>query len=272
MPLFHQQARSLIAIRMTAEVSAPIKLQSDPVADLLPDTSGRHWVLRKNRPTGICLRLETQDAPDPGARGIGQKPAHDVRDRRNVPLSDRAVVRQLQWHTGTPPDVPRQFRERFAHRVKIAFALDATDREAVPTGLRHVDVDRDLPEPAVDHERVEKFGMLEQRLAVRHEHGHEPDAHGVAHDFDQLFLTPSPPIRVGHIAAGDLQSAAGTLETPVRVDLLLHLRERRNRYLVRVLRQITVRAMERAIARAGRESAMGEMAAGQLVGRAQFGW
>ena len=171
---------------------------------------------------------------------------------------------------GALTDIPRQVRERFAHGVKIAFALNASDGIAMPAGLRHVDVDRDLAEPAFDHESFEKFGMLEQCLSVGHEHGHEPNAHGMAHDFDQLTLTAGAPIRVSHIATGDLQSAPGPLEPTVGVDLLLHLGERGNRHLVGVFRQVTMSAMKGTIARTGRETAVGEMAAGQLVGRAQL--
>ena len=77
------------------------------------------------------------------------------------PLGDGAVVRQLQWRAGALTDIPRQVRERFAHGVKIPFALNASDGIAMAAGLRHVDVDRDLAEPAFDHESFEKFGMLE---------------------------------------------------------------------------------------------------------------
>ena len=146
---------------MTPYVGASIQFQTHSVTDLLPDTSRRYRGLRKKRSTGIRLGLETQDAPDPGPPGIGQKPAHDVRDRSNVPLGDGAVVRELQWRADTLTDVSRQVRECLAHGVKIPFGLDASDGITMATGLRHVDVDRDLAEPSADHESFEKFGMLE---------------------------------------------------------------------------------------------------------------
>ena len=93
----------------------------------------------------------------------------------------------------------------------------------VPPGLRHVDVHRDLPQPAFDHQPLQKLRVLDQRLAVRHQHRHEPDRVGVADDLDQFVLPPGAPICIGDIAAGDLQTAAGTLRAAVRVDLLLHV-------------------------------------------------
>src|SRR6476620_7902753 len=117
--------------------------------------------MRKKRSTGVRLRLETQDTPDPGPPRIGQKPAHDVWDRSNVPLGHGAVVRELQWSVDALTDISRQVRERLAHGVKVALALNAADRITMATGLRHVDVDRDLAEPAVDHQSFEKFRMLE---------------------------------------------------------------------------------------------------------------
>ncbi len=70
-------------------------------------------------------------------------------------------MRQLQWSADALTDIPRQVRERLAHGVKVAFALNAGDGITMATGLRHVDVDRDLAEPAVDHESFEKFRVLE---------------------------------------------------------------------------------------------------------------
>jgi hypothetical protein len=70
-------------------------------------------------------------------------------------------VRQLQWCAGAVTDIPRQIRERFAHGVKIPFGLNAADGITVATGLCHVDMDRDLAEPAFDHESFEKFRVLE---------------------------------------------------------------------------------------------------------------
>jgi len=92
----------------------------------------------------------------------------------------------------------------------------------------------------------------------------------MAHDFDQLTLTAGAPIRVSHIATCDLQPATGPLEQTVGVDLLFHLGERGNRNLVGVCRQVTMSAMKGTIARTGCETAVGEMAAGQLVWRAQL--
>ena len=140
----------------------------------------------------------------------------------------------------------------------------------MPPGLRQVDVDRDLTQPALDHKRFQKIRMLEQSLAVRHQHRHQPGAHGVARNLDQFFRPPGAPIGIGHVATGDLQTAARPLEAAIGVDLLLHLRERRDRDLVRVCRQVAMRATKRAVARAGCESAVGEMTAGELVRRAQF--
>jgi hypothetical protein len=62
---------------------------------------------------------------------------------------------------GALTDIPRQVRECLAHRVKISFGLDASDGITMATGLRHVDVDRDLAEPAFHHESFEKFRVLE---------------------------------------------------------------------------------------------------------------
>ena len=112
---------------MTAYVGASIQFQTHSVTDLLPDASRRYRGLRKKRSTGVRLRLETQDTPDPGPPRIGQKPAHDVWDRSNVPLGHGAVVCELQWRADALTDIPRQVRERLAHGVKVALALNAAD-------------------------------------------------------------------------------------------------------------------------------------------------
>ena len=87
-------------------------------------------------------------------------------------------------------------------------------------GLMHA---RNLAQTTVSHQRLEKFRMFEQGLAVGHDHRDESNADGVARDFDQLFLAPRAPISVGDVTARDLQSATGALEAAVGVDLLLHL-------------------------------------------------
>ena len=154
--------------------------------------------------------------------------------------------------------------------MEIGFAFDSADRKTVPPRLRHIDVHGDLPQAALDHEPLEKFRLLEQRLAVRHQHRNGADRNGITNDLDQFVRPARAPVGVGHVAAGDLQSAARSLEAAVGVDLFLHLRERRDRNRVRVFRQVTMRAMKRAIARAEGEAAMREMPPGDLIIRAQF--
>ncbi len=114
----------------------------------------------------------------------------------------------------------------------------------MPACLSQIDMHGDLPQPAFQHQPLEEFRMLEQRLPVRHQHWNQADSTGVTHDFDQLILSPGAKIGIGDIAASDLQAAARTLETPVGIDLFLHLRERRHRHLVRVFRQVTMRAVK----------------------------
>ena len=128
--------------------------------------------------------------------------------------------------------------------MQIGFAFDPADRETMPAGLRHIDVHRDLPQSALDHEPLEKLRMLDQRLSVRHEHRNGADGNGVTNDLDQLVAASRFPIGVRDVAAGDLQTAARALQAAVRLDLLLHLRERRDRNLVRVFREVTMRAMK----------------------------
>ena len=267
---FNKQRHPLVAVRMAAKEGAAIELQSHPTTQLPPGDRGRHRMAGENGATRICLRLKTQDAPDAGTRWIGQKPAHDFRDRVDVSLRHGAVVRQLQRQTGARANLPCQLRESLAHRMKIYFTRQAIDREPVPAGLRHVDVDRDLAQPAVNHQRLEKLGMLEQRLAVSHEHRHQADRDRVPHDLDQLFLPSAPPIGIGHIAARDLESTTRSLKAAIGFDLLRHFSERRDGNFVGILWQVAMRAAEGAIARAGDESTMGEMAAGELVRRAQL--
>jgi len=87
---------------------------------------------------------------------------------------------------------------------------------------------------------------------------------------DELIASPGLPIGVRDVATRDLESTAWALQPPVRVDLLLDLRERWNWNLVRVLREITMRAMKRTVTRAQGESAMRQVPAGNLVIGSEF--
>src|SRR5688572_29705952 len=140
--------------------------------------------------------------------------------------------------------------------MQVGFAFDAANRITVPPRLSHIDVDGNLPQPPFDHEALEEFGMLDERLPVRHQHWNGANRDRVTNDLDQLVPSPRFPVGVRDVAAGNLESAAGTLQAAVRVDLFLDLRQRRDRDFVRVFREITMRAMERAVARSERETAM----------------
>src|SRR5437764_9252790 len=114
--------------------------------------------------------------------------------------------------------------------------------------------------------------MLEQRLPMCHQHWHQAYRIGVTNDLDELLGAIRLPICIRHIPAGNLQASTGPLETPIGIDLLLHLREGGNGHTVRVFRQITMGAMKRAIARPEDETAMGQVSARNLIWRLQFTW
>jgi hypothetical protein len=59
--------------------------------------------------------------------------------------------------------------------VQICFTFDAPDRIPVSTGLRHIDVDRDLPQAAFHDEPFQILRLLDQRLPVRHQHRDRAD-------------------------------------------------------------------------------------------------
>src|SRR5262245_975018 len=104
--------------------------------------------------------------------------------------------------------------------------------------------------------------MIQQGLSMRHQHRHEPNAYRMFDDLHQLLLAARAPIGVGQVTASKLQSTARSLEAAVGFYLLFHFHERRNRYFVCVLRQITMRTTEGAITCAGNKSAVGQMATG----------
>src|SRR5262249_50698449 len=112
--------------------------------------------------------------------------------------------------------------------------------------------------------------MLEQGLAMSHEHRDQPYLVGVADNLDQLTLLVSPPIGICHVASRNLQSAVWSLEATVRVDRFLHLRKRRNRDFIRIPRQITMGAAEGAITSPSDESAMSQMSPGNLIWSLKF--
>jgi hypothetical protein len=68
-----------------------------------------------------------------------------------------------------------------------------------------------------------KTGAAQQRLPVSHQHRYETDTYRVANNLNQLFTPAGTPVGVNDIAARDLQTAAGTLKTPVGVNLIKHL-------------------------------------------------
>jgi hypothetical protein len=65
--------------------------------------------------------------------------------------------------------------------------------------------------------------LLQQRLPVSPQHRYETDTYPVANNLNQLFTPAGTPVGVNDIAARDLQTAAGTLKTPVSVNLIKHL-------------------------------------------------
>ena len=71
------------------------------------------------------------------------------------------TVKLSAYSSGAPvlrANVLRETGERFAHRMQIAFAFDSADRITVAPGLRHIDVDRDLAQPAFGDERSRNCG------------------------------------------------------------------------------------------------------------------
>ena len=78
---------------------------------------------------------------------------------------------------------------------------------------------------AINDEALEELRMLDQCLPVGHQHRDRTDGVCIANDLDKLIRTSRFPIRIGYVAAGDLQTAARALEATVRIDLLLHLRK-----------------------------------------------
>ena len=184
-PPLDQERRSLIAIRMTADVGASIQFQSHAVADLLPDTGRRHRVLEK--------KASDRYLPPAGNSGCARSGtvAGSARNQRTTSGTEAmflSVTVQLCASSSGAPMRSRISRARSVNasrtRVKIAFALDPSRSEN--HGDRPASC-RCGPRPGGGRPPItksfEKFGVLEQCLSVRHEHGHEADAHGIAARF-----------------------------------------------------------------------------------------
>ena len=252
---------------MTEVRAAFLHGQPGAFLDFFPDTLRQSALLRKNGAARIGFRLKTEHPPDVGALGIGQIPANHFRNVVHIVLGDGKTERVLQLKTGFRPDIARQLGERFAHGMEVGLALHAPDGIAVPAGLRGVDMHRNLAEAAFHDEALEKLGLLNQGLAVRHQHRDKTDLIGITNDFDQFIGATGAPVGIGHVASCDLEAAAGALKPAVGIDLLFHFGQGRNGNLVRVLGQITMRAVKRTVTGAENETAVRQMSARDLVRR-----
>ena len=86
----------------------------------------------------------------------------------------------------------------------------------------------------------------------------------VANQLDQLVRATGLPVGVDDVTPGDLQSPARPGQSPVRVDLRLHLPKRGDGHAVRVGREVTMRAAEGAIGRPHRVAAVDHVTADHL--------
>ena len=88
--------------------------------------------------------------------------------------------------------------------------------------------------------------MVEQHLAVGHQHRYHTGVVGMADDGDQLLGAAGAPVGVDDVAAGDLQASPRSDQPPVGVDLGSHLRQRRQGDPIGIGRQVAMGAAERA--------------------------
>ena len=233
--------------------------------DPFPDIVLRDQAAVNAGPADVGLGLETDHAKCLDVVRVGDQPAHDLGDSVEVALGHGDGQRRMELDARTPVRGPDQVDERPPQRMEVGLALEALDREAGPAGLGDVDMDGDLAQTGIPHEPFEKGGVLEQDLAVGHQHRHDAGVGGVADDLDQFVRLVGTPVGIDHVATGDLQVSRLADQPAVGVDLLFHLVEYGQRHPVGVVGQVAVRASERTVGRSHEERTVGHLTPDSLA-------
>jgi hypothetical protein len=121
------------------------------LANFFPHLHGRNWALGKNRSAGICFGLEADHAPDVGTLRIGQIPTNHFRHIVGILASDSEAERILEMPTGFCAHTQGEISEGLTHRVQIGSSFNSPNRKSMATGLRHINVHRNLPQASFHH-------------------------------------------------------------------------------------------------------------------------
>jgi len=99
-----------------------VERQADAFADLFPDHRGRDGLAGKVRAPGVGLGLESEHPPEPRAFRVGEIPAQDFGNEREIAPRDGAGKRVAQRDAGPRLEREGELGEGFAHGMQIGFA------------------------------------------------------------------------------------------------------------------------------------------------------